>query len=49
MGGQEEMIDAHLTPDLRDRIGWVVLKEFEGIDHLPDDLLELATLAHSVR
>lgn len=37
IGGEPEMTYPHLKPELRARIRSVVVKEFEGIDHLPDD------------
>jgi hypothetical protein len=37
IGGSVEMTYPRLRPELRDRIASIVVREFEGIDHLPDD------------
>lgn len=39
--GREEMTWPSLKPELRKRIKSIVVKEFGGIDHLPDDVPEL--------
>ena len=44
IGGLEEMIITNIKPDLKKKIRSVVVKEFEGIDHLPDDLKNLRLL-----
>ena len=41
IGGEIEMTYPHLDPSFKDKIKSVVIKEFEGIDHLPSDLGEL--------
>jgi hypothetical protein len=41
IGGPPEMISPHLRPELQARITSIVVKEFEGIDHLPNDLTGL--------
>jgi|SRR6266566_1643704 len=41
IGGEQEMIFPHLRPDIQGRIISIVIKEFEGIDHLPDDFVAL--------
>ncbi len=38
IGGEPEMTYPHLDPEVRPRIKSIVVKEFQGIDHLPDDL-----------
>jgi len=38
IGGQAEMTSPHLSPALRSRIKCIVVKEFGGIDHLPEDI-----------
>jgi hypothetical protein len=38
IGGEAEMTYPHIRPDLRAKIKSVVVKEFGGIDHLPDDI-----------
>lgn len=43
IGGEREMISPYLDADLRTTITSLVVKEFEGIDHLPDDLARLRT------
>jgi len=44
IGGMEEMTIINIKPDLKKKIKSVVVKEFEGIDHLPDDLKNLRLL-----
>jgi hypothetical protein len=41
IGGKEEMIITHVKPELKKRIKSIVVKEFGGIDHLPDKISEL--------
>lgn len=41
IGGEKEMTYPHIKPELTTRIKSVVVKEFEGIDHLPDDITYL--------
>lgn len=36
IGGTSEIIYPNLAPEVRDRIKSIIVKEFEGIDHLPD-------------
>lgn len=43
IGGREEITITNIKPDLK-KIKSVVVKEFEGIDHLPDDLKNLRLL-----
>lgn len=38
IGGEKEMTYPHIDPKLRPQIKSVIVKEFEGIDHLPDDI-----------
>lgn len=45
IGGQEEMAYPHIRAELQARIQSVVVKEFGGIDHLPDDITALINLA----
>jgi hypothetical protein len=42
IGGEREMTYPYIRPDLRTRIKSIVVKEFGGIDHLPDELTALA-------
>jgi hypothetical protein len=42
IGGEIEMTWPHIRADIREKIRSIVVKEFGGIDHLPDDLSELA-------
>lgn len=44
IGGMKEMTITNIKPDLKKKIKSVVVKEFEGIDHLPDDLKNLRLL-----
>ena len=41
IGGEVEMVYPNLKPKLKDRIKSIVIKEFEGIDYLPDRISEL--------
>ncbi len=41
IGGEQEMTYPQISPDARRRITPIVVKEFGGIDHLPDDLAML--------
>jgi hypothetical protein len=41
IGGAAEMTYPHIRPELQARITSVVVREFEGIDHLPDELAAL--------
>jgi hypothetical protein len=43
IGGREEIASAHLSPEVAKKVRSVVIREFEGIDHLPDDLRNLVT------
>jgi hypothetical protein len=42
IGGEVEMTYPHISPQKRTAMKSIVVKEFEGIDHLPDDLAGLA-------
>ena len=41
IGGRVEMVYPNLKPELKDRIKSIVVKEFGGIDHIPDKISEL--------
>ncbi len=41
IGGTGEMTYPHIHPEMQAHITSIVVKEFEGIDHLPDDLAAL--------
>ncbi len=41
IGGEIEMTYPHINPELKAKIKSIVVKEFEGIDHLPDSLEKL--------
>ena len=41
IGGEPEMAYPNLNPELKEKIKSIVIKEFGGIDHLPDDIEEL--------
>lgn len=43
IGGEEEMTITYVRPELKKRITSIVVKEFGGIDYLPDTLAELKT------
>ena len=38
IGGEKEMTYPHLRPELKARVKSIVVKEFGGLDHLPDDV-----------
>ena len=38
IGGKNEMTYTHIKPELKKRIKSIVVKEFGGIDHLPDNI-----------
>jgi hypothetical protein len=42
IGGEAEMTYPHIQQDLKAKIKSIVVKEFQGIDHLPDLLAELS-------
>ncbi len=44
IGGEQEMTYPHIRPELKVKIKSIVVKEFEGIDHLPDDPQKLMSL-----
>lgn len=44
IGGKKEMIVTDLKPEIKKKIKSTVTKEFEGIDHLPDNIQELKKL-----
>jgi hypothetical protein len=44
IGGEVEMTYLHLRPDEQACITGIVVREFEGIDHLPDTLVELRSV-----
>lgn len=41
IGGEKEMTYPHIKPELKAKIKSIVVKEFGGIDHLPDDITAL--------
>ena len=41
IGGEKEMTITFIEPKIKEKIKSVVIKEFGGIDHLPDNLNEL--------
>ena len=41
IGGEKEMTYPHIAPEAKIKIKSVVVREFEGIDHLPDDFSSL--------
>jgi hypothetical protein len=38
IGGEQQMVYPHITAGLKDRIRSIIVQEFGGLDHLPDDL-----------
>jgi hypothetical protein len=43
IGGEAEMTYPHIRADLKPKIKSIVVKEFQGIDHLPDSLQDLTS------
>lgn len=41
IGGKEEMTYPHIREELKPKIKSIVVKEFSGIDHLPDKICDL--------
>lgn len=41
IGGEKEMVYTNMKPELRTKIKQIMVKEFAGIDHLPDDIEDL--------
>lgn len=41
IGGEKEMTYPHIKPELKTRIKSIVIKEFCGLDHLPDEVSAL--------
>ena len=41
IGGKAEMAYPNLRPELKNKMKSIVVKEFEGIDHIPDSISEL--------
>ncbi len=44
IGGASEMTITHIKPELKKRIKSIAVKEFGGIDHLPDKVIDLINL-----
>lgn len=44
IGGEVEMTYPHIREDLKSKIKLILVKEFGGIDHLPDELSQLSYL-----
>lgn len=42
IGGAAQMTAPRLRPELRECVTCIVVREFEGLDHLPDDMAALA-------
>lgn len=42
IGGEKEMTITQVRPAIKKKIKSIIVKEFEGIDHLPDKLLDLS-------
>ncbi len=41
IGGEKEMIITNISSEFKNKIKSIVVKEFEGIDELPDNIIEL--------
>ena len=46
IGGEVQMVYPHIAPALQRRITSIVVREFEGIDHLPDTIADLLHATH---
>ena len=49
IGGEREMTYPHIRPDIKRRTVSVAVREFEGIDQLPDRVLSLLDGGYSSR
>ncbi len=49
IGGQWQMTITHVKQDVKQQICSVVVREFQGIDHLPADLQQLISWNHIAR
>lgn len=49
IGGEQETIYPYLRPGIRVYIRSIIVREFEGIDHLPDNLTDLKNKVHNFR
>jgi len=49
IGGEEEMTYPHIRRDLKSRIKSIVVKEFGGIDHLPQKISDLLNYGEKSR
>lgn len=47
IGGETEMTYLHIRPDLKSKIKPIIVKEFGGIDYLPDSISELLKYSSS--
>jgi hypothetical protein len=43
IAGEVEMTYPHIKPELKEKIKSIVVREFGGIDHLPDNISDLAS------
>ncbi len=43
IGGEKEMTITFVKPEIKQKIKSIIVKEFSGIDHLPDKLQELSS------
>ena len=41
IGGKDEMTITHVKPEIKKKIKSIVVKEFSGLDHLPDKISAL--------
>jgi hypothetical protein len=46
IGGEEQMTITFVKPEIKQKIKSIVIKEFSGIDHLPDNLEDLLKYNH---
>jgi len=44
IGGEKEMVITSVKPEIKKKIKSIIVKEFGGIDHLPDDIHSLLVL-----
>ena len=47
IGGEKEMTITSIRPEIRKKIKSIIVKEFEGIEHLPNNLTDLTSYQNS--
>lgn len=49
IGGEAEMVYPHVQPEMQSRITSIVVREFEGLDHLPDRAGDLSDFRRPIQ